>query len=36
MKLDEQFFLEFDGLRAHQLRLEGGDTSSDSYCYSDK
>ena len=36
MKLDEKFFLEFDGLRAHQLRLEGGDASSDSYCYSDK
>jgi selenium-binding protein 1 len=36
MKLDEKFFLEFNGLRAHQLRLEGGDASSDSYCYSDK
>ena len=35
MKLDEQFLLEFDGLRAHQLRLEGGDASSDSYCYPD-
>ena len=35
-KLDEKFFLEFDELRAHQLRLEGGDASSDSYCYSDK
>ena len=35
MRLDEKFFLEFDGLRAHQLRLEGGDASSDSYCYSD-
>ena len=35
MKLDEKFFVEFDGLRAHQLRLEGGDASSDSYCYSD-
>jgi selenium-binding protein 1 len=35
MKLDEDFFVEFDRLRAHQLRLEGGDASSDSYCYSD-
>jgi selenium-binding protein 1 len=35
MKLDEKFFVEFDGLRAHQLRLEGGDASSDSYCYSE-
>ncbi len=35
MKLDETFFVEFDGLRAHQVRLEGGDASSDSYCYSD-
>jgi selenium-binding protein 1 len=35
MKLDERFFVEFAGLRAHQLRLEGGDASSDSYCFSD-
>jgi methanethiol oxidase len=35
MKLDERFLLEFDVLRAHQLRLEGGDASSDSYCYPD-
>jgi len=35
MRLDERFFVEFDGLRAHQVRLEGGDASSDSYCYSD-
>jgi selenium-binding protein 1 len=34
MRLDEKFFLEFDGLRPHQVRLEGGDASSDSYCYS--
>jgi methanethiol oxidase len=32
--LDPKFFLEFDGLRSHQVRLEGGDASSDSYCYS--
>ena len=35
MKLDEKFFVEFDGLRAHQVRLDGGDASSDSYCYSE-
>ena len=35
INLDEKFFVEFDGLRAHQVRLEGGDASSDSYCYSD-
>jgi methanethiol oxidase len=33
--LDPKFFLEFpDELRAHQVRLEGGDASSDSYCFS--
>jgi len=35
MKLDEKFFVEFDGLSAHQVRLDGGDASSDSYCYSE-
>jgi methanethiol oxidase len=34
MALDPKFFLEFDGLRSHQVHLEGGDASSDSYCYS--
>jgi len=33
MALDKNFFLEFDGHRSHQVRLEGGDASSDSYCY---
>ena len=28
------FFLEFDGMRPHQVHLEGGDASSDSYCFS--
>ena len=28
-----RFFLESDGMRPHQVRLEGGDASSDSYCY---
>jgi selenium-binding protein 1 len=32
--LDQKFFLETDGLRSHQVHLEGGDASSDSYCYS--
>lgn len=30
---DPRFFVEFDGHRAHQVRLQGGDASSDSYCY---
>jgi methanethiol oxidase len=34
MELDPKFFLESGELRLHQVRLEGGDTSSDSYCYS--
>ena len=34
MAIDSKFFLEFDGLRSHQVHLEGGDASSDSYCYS--
>lgn len=33
MKLDPALFMEFDGLRPHQVRLEGGDASSDSYCF---
>ena len=24
---------DFRGLRVHQMRLQGGDASSDSYCY---
>jgi selenium-binding protein 1 len=34
---DQRFFLEgddFRGRRTHQVRLGGGDASSDSYCYS--
>ncbi len=31
---DETFFLEFpEDIRAHQVRLQGGDASSDSFCY---
>jgi selenium-binding protein 1 len=32
--VDKKFFPQFDaGFRPHQVRLEGGDASSDSYCY---
>jgi selenium-binding protein 1 len=34
MSLDPKFFLQFGGMRPHQVRLQGGDASSDSYCYS--
>ena len=35
LSADEGFLVEFeDGLRPHQVRLEGGDASSDSFCYS--
>ena len=31
---DPRFLVEFeDGLRPHQVRLQGGDASSDSFCY---
>jgi selenium-binding protein 1 len=33
MRVDPRFFPQFDGMRPHQTRLEGGDASSDSYCY---
>jgi selenium-binding protein 1 len=36
MSLDQRFFPhgdEFRGLRVHQTRLQGGDASSDSYCF---
>lgn len=33
MALDPSFFVEFDGRRPHQVHLEGGDASSDSYCF---
>jgi selenium-binding protein 1 len=34
MELDRNFFAETGNMRTHQIRLEGGDASSDSYCYS--
>ena len=36
LRIDEKFFpngADFRGLRVHQVRLQGGDSSSDSYCY---
>jgi methanethiol oxidase len=34
MTLDPEFLTtSFDGRRPHQIRLEGGDASSDSYCF---
>jgi len=33
LKLDPNFFVEFDALRPHQVHLEGGDASSDSFCF---
>ena len=30
---DPRFLTEFGGLRPHQVRLEGGDASSDSFCF---
>ena len=30
---DPRFFLEFGDQRAHQIRLQGGDASTDSYCF---
>jgi selenium-binding protein 1 len=34
LALDNRFFLEFEeGMRPHQVRLDGGDASSDSFCF---
>ena len=33
LTLDEDFFVDFGEGRAHQVRLEGGDASSDTFCY---
>jgi selenium-binding protein 1 len=32
-KLDPNFFVDFGDRRSHQVRLEGGDSSSDSFCF---
>jgi selenium-binding protein 1 len=33
LSMDRDFFLETGSMRPHQVRLEGGDASSDAYCY---
>ena len=33
ISLDPAGFVEFDAMRPHQVHLEGGDASSDSYCF---
>jgi methanethiol oxidase len=33
MQLDRKLFAEFGDLRPHQVKLQGGDASSDFYCY---
>ena len=33
MQLDPHFYVDFGAERPHQIRLQGGDASSDSYCY---
>jgi selenium-binding protein 1 len=33
MAVNPNFFVEFGAERPHQIRLQGGDASSDSYCY---
>lgn len=34
IQLDRDFFVEFEhGYRSHQVRLEGGDCSTDSFCF---
>jgi methanethiol oxidase len=33
LAVDPSFFVPFEGERPHQIRLQGGDASSDSYCF---
>jgi methanethiol oxidase len=33
LRIDSDFFLPFEGERPHQIRLQGGDSSSDSFCF---
>jgi selenium-binding protein 1 len=35
LAVDPSFFAEFGEERPHQVRLQGGDSSSDSFCYPD-
>jgi selenium-binding protein 1 len=36
LTLDPDVYLTFEGERPHQVRLGGGDASSDSYCFPDR
>jgi selenium-binding protein 1 len=36
LSLDRDLFVQFQGERPHQVRLEGGDASSDSFCFPDR
>ena len=33
LSVDPKFFIDFGDMRSHQVRLEGGDSSSDSFCF---
>jgi selenium-binding protein 1 len=33
LRVDPRFFVPFEGERPHQIHLQGGDASSDSYCF---
>jgi selenium-binding protein 1 len=33
LSVDQNFLVQFEGEKPHQVRLEGGDSSSDSYCF---
>jgi selenium-binding protein 1 len=33
IQLDPKLFVDFGDLRGHQVKLQGGDASSDFYCY---
>mgnify|MGYP001148871177 FL=1 len=33
IELDKNFFMDFGDQRTHQVRLQGGDSSSDSFCF---
>ncbi len=33
LRIDPKFFVEFPGHRSHQVRLQGGDSSTDSFCF---
>jgi selenium-binding protein 1 len=33
LALDPDFFIDFGETRVHQVRLEGGDASTDSFCF---